>query len=46
VKTHESEMTCICFLLFFGIGTFQRVTADSNKNFFPVLLIPFPRPEA
>jgi hypothetical protein len=28
-------MTFFCLRLFFGIGPFQWVTPDSNKNFFP-----------
>jgi hypothetical protein len=33
-KAHENENAFICFLLFFGIRNFQRVTGDS-MDFFP-----------
>src|ERR1700722_18958112 len=37
MKANESKMIFICFHLFFGIGTFQWVTADSNrKNSSPI----------
>jgi hypothetical protein len=32
MQIHESEIAFISFLLFFGIGTFQRVAADSNTK--------------
>jgi hypothetical protein len=35
-KADENKNACICFLLFFGIGTFQWVTLDSNRKI-PVL---------
>jgi hypothetical protein len=35
MKGKESKRAFIFFHLFFGIGTFQRVTADSNKKTFP-----------
>jgi hypothetical protein len=31
-KAHENEIAFVCFLLFFGNGTFQWVAADSNKK--------------
>jgi hypothetical protein len=34
MKGKESKTAFIFFHLFFGIGTFQRVTADSNKKNF------------
>jgi hypothetical protein len=37
MKTNESKIAFICFHLFFGNGTFQRVTADSNKKKNPSL---------
>lgn len=42
-KTYENEMARIRFLLLFGIGPFQRVTADSN-TFFPTFLRPLFQP--
>jgi len=35
MKGKESKRAFIFFHLFFGTGTFQRVTADSNKKTFP-----------
>jgi hypothetical protein len=35
MKTHENEIAFFCFILFFGCGTFQRLTADSNGFFLP-----------
>ena len=32
MKGNESKWAFICFQQFFRIGTFQRVTADSNKE--------------
>jgi len=32
MKADENEIVFICFLLFFGIGTFQRLAADSSKK--------------
>jgi hypothetical protein len=32
MKGNESKWAFICFQQFFRIGTFQRVTADSNKK--------------
>jgi hypothetical protein len=33
MKAGESEIAFFCFFLFFGFGTFQRLTADSNGFF-------------
>jgi hypothetical protein len=33
MKTNERKIAFICFHLLFRIGTFQWVTADSNKKF-------------
>jgi hypothetical protein len=35
MKAKGSKFAFFYFLLFFGIGTFQRVTSGKNKNFFP-----------
>jgi hypothetical protein len=32
MQVNESKIAFICFHLLFGIGTFQWVTADSNKK--------------
>jgi hypothetical protein len=32
MQAKESKNAFVCFHLFFGIGTFQWVTADSNKK--------------
>jgi hypothetical protein len=37
IKTNESKNAFFCFYVFFRIGTFQRVTADSNKKIFSLL---------
>jgi hypothetical protein len=34
MQINESKIAFICFYLFFGIGTFQWVTADKNKKIF------------
>jgi len=34
MQINESKIAFICFYLFFGIGTFQCVTADKNKKSF------------
>ena len=34
MQINESKITFICFLLFFRIGTFQRVKDDSSKKIF------------
>ena len=34
MQINESKIAFICFLLFFQIGTFQRVTDDLNKKIF------------
>jgi hypothetical protein len=34
MKGNESKIAFICFHFLFGIGTFQQVTADSNKKMF------------
>jgi hypothetical protein len=41
MKINESKIAFIYFHLFFGIGTFQRVTAEKNKNSSPDLANPF-----
>ena len=35
-KEKERKFTFFCFLLVFGIGTFQRVTAEKSEKFLPV----------
>jgi hypothetical protein len=35
MQANENKRKQNSFHLFFGIGTFQRVTADSNKKNFP-----------
>jgi hypothetical protein len=35
MKENERKYAFICFHLFFGIGTFQRVAAEKNKKNFP-----------
>jgi hypothetical protein len=42
-KADENENAAFCFLLFFRIGTFQWVAADSNPFFLPPL-IALPQP--
>jgi hypothetical protein len=37
MKEKESKLAFICFHLFLGIGTFQRVTAKKIKKIFPFL---------
>jgi hypothetical protein len=41
MKENESKIAFISFHLFFRIGTFQRVTADSNQKFLSAMVHAF-----